>query len=69
MKKIIFAIGIVFVLTTGCKRDYTCTCSVLFSGTTSTTSTKFNDTKSKATNDCNSLNSTTATQTVICALN
>ena len=69
MNRIVFALGVLFILTTACTKNYTCVCDVYFSGTTSTTSTKFNDTKSKATNDCNALNATTATQTVTCALN
>jgi len=66
MNRIVFALAVLFILTTACTKNYTCVCDVYFSGTTST---KFNDTKSKATNDCNALNATTATQTVTCALN
>lgn len=69
MKRSILVLFVIFTLVTGCKKNFTCICSVFFGGTTSTTSTKYNNTKSKATSDCNGLNQTTATQTVTCALN
>ncbi len=69
MQKIVLTFILVIALSTACKRNYTCTCTVLFGGTNSTTATKFNNTKANATGDCNALNSTTATQTVSCSLN
>ena len=69
MYKIISVLIIVLALTTACKKNYTCTCTVLFSGTTSLTSTSFDNPKAEAKSQCTALNQTTATQTVTCAIN
>jgi hypothetical protein len=69
MQKIILTLVLLIALTTACKKNYTCTCTVLFSGTTSLTSTSFDNTKAEAKSQCTALNQTTATQTITCALN
>ena len=56
-------------LTTSCKKNYLCSCTVVFNNTSGTTSTTFKNTKKEATNLCNALGKTTATQTITCALN
>jgi hypothetical protein len=69
MRRIVLILIIVIALSTACKKNYTCTCAVIFNGLTSYTSTSFDGTKNEAKSECTALNQTTATQTVTCALN
>ena len=68
MKKATLVLSIAIALSS-CKKKYICTCTISFAGNTSTTYAKYDETKSQAKSDCNSLNSTTNTQTVVCAIN
>jgi hypothetical protein len=65
MKKVILSLVVVAALSTACKKNYTCTCTVGGTGGL-TTSTTFKATKSTATSDCNALSN--STNSVSCAI-
>jgi hypothetical protein len=62
MKKAILSLIVVAALSTSCKKDYNCVCTL--NGTTSSTSTTVNGTKSSAQASCNALQ----TSGVTCAI-
>lgn len=75
MKKVILSLVVVAALSTAsCKKNYTCTCTVVYSGAfagqpNTVTTVTIDNTKSKATTACNGLVVSTAGATETCSLN
>ncbi len=53
MKKLLLLVAVVAAMsTTSCKKDYTCTCTYSYLGSTASVSYTIKDTKKKATTAC-----------------
>ncbi len=56
MKKVIFLGAFALIALASCKKEHTCSCTVTTGGISATTSTTIKDTKKKAEEACDGLN-------------
>ena len=69
MKKVILSLVVVAALSTACKKNYTCKCTITDGTTTTTSTSTIDNTKSKATTACNGASATVAgTETTTCSI-
>ena len=68
MKKVILSLVVVAALSTACKKNYTCKCTITDGTTTTTSTTTIDNTKSKATTACNGGNSSSNGVTSTCTI-